>query len=116
MAYLCSRHSSLNLREALSSLLYRADVRANILERPTTAQSRNVFDLVLEELHNSFNKSRSLYDRAVFRKKKTKLNVLDGTVIIDVLSNEEIKDRMFYTRDSTPTSNDKSHLNVIQHF
>ena len=53
MATLCSRVKGLSLTEALTSFLYQYDVRANIIERPTTSQSVPVFSAVLKKLDES---------------------------------------------------------------
>lgn len=43
MAHLCGRVRGLELSDTLKVFLYRTDVRASIIERPTVSQNRNLF-------------------------------------------------------------------------
>lgn len=47
MAYLCDRTPELSLEEALTYFLYQSDVRANIVERPTTSRTSRYSRLFL---------------------------------------------------------------------
>src|SRR5262249_2682626 len=59
MAHLCRRVKGLELRDSLNVLLYRADVRASIIERPTVSQNSNLFSAVIEKLRQSFEGKKS---------------------------------------------------------
>jgi Family of unknown function (DUF6339) len=52
MGHLCARIEGLSIQDGLDALLHRADVRANIVERPTTGQSIPVFSAILRKLAN----------------------------------------------------------------
>jgi hypothetical protein len=54
MGHLCARVEELKLKDSLDVLLHRSDVRANIIERPTTAQSIPVFSALLCKLAKSY--------------------------------------------------------------
>ncbi len=43
MAHLCTRISGVEQEKALQAFLYRTDVRANIIERPTVAVNKRIF-------------------------------------------------------------------------
>ena len=67
MANLCNRVESLTLNEALTAFLYQTDVRANIIERPTTSQSIPVFSSIVRILYKSFQGDKRLFKRKIFR-------------------------------------------------
>jgi hypothetical protein len=94
MAHLCTRVAGVNQREALEAFLYRADVRANIIERPTVAQSRNVFSVILKRLIASGAGKKVLFERATFRKVMMELNSIGGFRLLDALPESEL-DKIF---------------------
>ena len=67
MASPCSRVQGLSLKESLTSFLYQYDVRANIIERPTTSQSVPVFSAVIKKLDASYKGQKELFERETFR-------------------------------------------------
>ena len=85
MGHLCARIDGLSLKEGLDALLYRADVRANIVERPTTGQSIPVFSAILRKLAKSYAGQKRLFDRKIFRFLMVNLNGLGGYVLLDAL-------------------------------
>jgi hypothetical protein len=91
MAHLCARVPRIPLHESLRYLLYKSDVRQQIVERPTTSQSIAIFTAVLGLLGKSFKKDRALFERKAFRTLMTKLNGLGGYRLLDVLDQSSIE-------------------------
>lgn len=89
-ASLCSRVSGLTLVDALTCLLHQSDVRANIIERPTTSQNVTVFSAVLKKLHESYKSNKSLFERKRFRLIMKELNLVGGVKLIAVLPEPSI--------------------------
>ncbi len=85
MAKLCSRVDDLPLEKTLAVFLRKADVRANLVERPTTALSIPVFRTVIAALAKSFDGKGKLFERGPFRRLMVKLNGLGGYTLLDAL-------------------------------
>jgi len=92
MAYLCQRVPQLSMPEALQVLLYRSDVRANIIERPTASQSIVVFSAVLNKLHASYTGQKKLFDRSVFRPFMIRINSIGGVKLLDCMSEQQMSE------------------------
>lgn len=90
MAYLCSRVQSISLSKALQAFLYKSDVRANIVERPTTSQSLRTFDCVISRLSASLNGDKELFNRDRFRQSMSEMNLLGGTRLFEALPNSHL--------------------------
>jgi len=90
MAYLCDKAEGLSLHDSLKVLLYKYDVRANIMERPTTSQSIHVFSAVLKKLKKSYDGDKSLFEREAFRSAMRELNLIGGTKLLPALSSREV--------------------------
>jgi hypothetical protein len=90
MAYLCQRIPQLSLPDALQVLLYRSDVRANIIERPTASQSIAVFSAVVKKLHASYIAEKKLFERSVFRPFMIRINSIGGIKLLDCMSEKQI--------------------------
>jgi hypothetical protein len=69
---------------------YRADVRANIIERPTVAQSTHVFSVILKGLVGSTAGTKALFNRGTFRKVMVELNSVGGFKLLDALPEAEV--------------------------
>lgn len=54
MSLICSKVKNLPLEECLAILLYQSDVRASIVERPSTSQNPNILASVINKLHESY--------------------------------------------------------------
>jgi hypothetical protein len=89
MAHLCARVPNIPRQQALSAFLYRTDVRANLIERPTTSQSAELFSAVLAELVKSYAGQRRLFDRLVFRRLMSEINSVGGFKLIDCLDEQQ---------------------------
>jgi hypothetical protein len=85
MGHLCSRVQGMPLHKSLEVLLFRSDVRANIVERPTTAQSVPVFSALINRLGKSYEGKKKLFERSTFRSLMIKLNGLGGYKLLDAL-------------------------------
>lgn len=90
MAFLCQRVPQLSMSEALQVLLYRSDVRANIIERPTASQSIIVFSAIIKKLHASYSGQKKLFDRAVFRPFMVRINSIGGIKLLDCMSEQQM--------------------------
>lgn len=93
-AHVCSRVRDVPLDEALTVLLHRTDVRANILERPTTSRSEKVFSVLISELAESLRGDQRLWKRPVYRKAMKNLNLLGGVRLLDAVGEKEIRDAL----------------------
>lgn len=90
MAHLCTRVHGVSQKDALNAFLFRADVRANIVERPTLAQATNVFAVVLKSLIRSAAGKKALFERRTFRRVMMELNSIGGFKLLDALSEPEL--------------------------
>jgi hypothetical protein len=90
MASLCNRTKSISLEDALICFLHQSDVRANIVERPTTSQCIMVFSAVLQKLHESYNSDKALFNRERFRSFMKGLNLQGGVKLLEVLPEDHI--------------------------
>jgi hypothetical protein len=90
MAFLCQRVPALATSEALQVLLYRSDVRVNIIERPTASQSIVVFGAILKTLHASYVGQKCLFERDAFRPFMRRINSIGGVKLLDCLSETQI--------------------------
>jgi hypothetical protein len=91
MGHLCSRLSNARLTESLAVFLHRSDVRANIIERPTTAQSLPVFSALMRYLTKSYRGKKKLFERKVFRLLMVHLNGLGGYKLLDALDSKSVE-------------------------
>jgi len=91
MSHLCTRVSDIDQKEALEAFLFRADVRASIIERPTIAQSTNVFSVILRGLVKSAAGKKALFERKTFRAIMVELNSIGGFRLLDVLPEPELR-------------------------
>lgn len=89
MAHLCARVPSLNQETALEAFLYKSDVRANIVERPTVSQSSELFGAILGRLIKSYNGNKKLFERAAFRKLMAEINSIGGYKLIDCFNQNQ---------------------------
>ena len=90
MAHLCARVTYIELEEGLQALLFRTDVRANIVERPTSAQSVDLFGGILGRLVTSYAGKQLLFDRETFRPFMREINSVGGFRLLDCLSVKQI--------------------------
>lgn len=92
MAHLCHRIQGLSLEDSLTVLLYRSDVRANIIERPTASQSTEVFSAIMKKLHASYMSEKKLFDRTKFRFLMVRINSIGGVKLLDCMSERQLSD------------------------
>jgi hypothetical protein len=91
MAHICSKVNGLSLKDALTAFLHQSDVRANIVERPTTSQNVTVLSTVIKKLHESHESDKKLYGREEFRSVMRDLNLKGGAKLLEVLDQSEIE-------------------------
>jgi Family of unknown function (DUF6339) len=91
MTAICSRVEGLPLEGALEAFLHQSDVRANIIERPTTSQNPTVLSAVVNKLHESYHGDRGLYERSKFREVMKRLNIEGGVRLLETLDFPEMK-------------------------
>lgn len=90
MAHLCSRVQSMQHEDALEAFLFRSDVRANLVERPTTSQCSELFGSILGKLALSLNGGKHLFERATFRKLMMEINSVGGYKLLDCLPKAQV--------------------------
>lgn len=90
LASLCSRTKDIDFSEALTCFLYQSDVRASIVERPTTSQNIDVFSAILKKLHNSYKSNKELFERKNFRPFMKELNLAGGIKLLAALPESSI--------------------------
>jgi hypothetical protein len=91
MAHLCARVNSLEHRKALQTFLYRSDVRANLVERPTTSQCTELFNAIVRKLSASLDGKKLLFERKIFRAFMKEINSVGGYKLLDCLSSSHIE-------------------------
>jgi len=90
MVSVCSKVTTLSLESSLKAFLHQSDVRANIIERPSTAQNPNVLSEIINKLHQSYMGDKSLFEREKFRELMKKINIEGGTRLLEVVDNSVI--------------------------
>jgi hypothetical protein len=90
MATLCNRSSGMTLNDALTCFLFQSDVRANIIERPTTSQNVTIFSAILAKLNESYKTDRALFGREKFRSVMKGLNLRGGVKLLAALPEKVI--------------------------
>lgn len=90
LASLCKRTNGLSFNDSLKCLLYQSDVRANIVERPTTSQNINIFSAVLKKLNESYKTDKKLFEREKFRNVMKWLNLSGGVKLLGALPESRI--------------------------
>jgi hypothetical protein len=90
LASLCSRADGISFQEALTCFLYQTDVRANMVERPTTSQNIRVFSAILKRLNDSYKSNKQLFERTKFRSFMKEINLIGGVKLLAALSEASI--------------------------
>lgn len=90
MASLCKRTNGLSFSDSLKCLLHQSDVRANIVERPTTSQNINIFSAILKKLNESYQTDQKLFEREKFRNVMKWLNLFGGVKLLGALPESKI--------------------------
>lgn len=91
MAHLCHRVNGLPMDRCLEILLFRSDVRANIIERPTISQNPQIFSALIKALAKSYDGDRKLFERSAFRQLIIRLNSIGGIRLLDAMSEAQIE-------------------------
>jgi hypothetical protein len=90
MGHLCARVSDVDSDLALRAFLFRSDVRANLIERPTVSQAVNLFSAIVKRLTTSFAGKQALFERQAFRRLMREINSAGGYRLLDCLPIAEI--------------------------
>lgn len=90
MGHLCARVEGVDQNLALRAFLFRSDVRANLVERPTVSQSVGLFGAIVRRLVTSFAGRQALFERTAFRKLMMEINSVGGYRLLDCLAQVEI--------------------------
>lgn len=90
MGHLCSRVDGVDPDLALRAFLFRSDVRANLIERPTVSQSVGLFSAIVRRLTLSFSGKQKLFERTAFRRLMMEINSVGGYRLLDCLAPSEI--------------------------
>lgn len=85
LASLCVRANGITFEQALICFLHQSDVRANIVERPTTSQNIHVFSAILKKLNDSYSSDKALFERERFRSFMKELNLIGGVKLLAAL-------------------------------
>ena len=91
MASICKKVEGLTLEQSLTAFLYQSDVRANIVERPTTSQNVVLLSAVIRKLDESYRGDKELYGREKFRSVMKELNLQGGVKLMEVLEPREVE-------------------------
>ncbi len=91
MASICSKVEGLTLEKSLTAFLFQSDVRANIVERPTTSQNVVLLSTVIRKLDQSYQGDKELYGREKFRTVMKELNLQGGIKLLEVLEPKEVE-------------------------
>jgi Family of unknown function (DUF6339) len=90
MAHLCARIKGLQLSDSLKVFLYRTDVRASIIERPTVSQNLNLFSVIVQRLRDSYQGRKRLFERTTFRRLMQEINSIGGVQLLDAMTEAQI--------------------------
>lgn len=94
MGLIASRAKGFELREALDVLMFRTDVRANIIERPTTSSSVNVLSALLRALKTSLDGKKLLHERKHLRELMKEINSVGGVRLLETLDGKALDQMM----------------------
>lgn len=103
-AFLANRTENLSLEDALNALLYRTDLRANLIERPTMAQCVPLFSAWLEVLHRAREEATdeepAFYKRSVYRSALKRLNAFGGYRLLNSMTSAGLKELVTSSLDA----------------
>lgn len=92
MATVASKVEGLKAADALEALLFQSDVRANIIERPSTSQNTALLSALVIQLHKSLQSDQALFERKRFRSLMKQLNLNGGVKLLDVLGVDDLQE------------------------
>jgi hypothetical protein len=90
IAQICSKVKNLSLEQTLTTILHQSDVRATIIERPTTSQNPTVFSAVVNKLHQSYIGDKRLFERDTFRQLMKNMNLEGGMRLFEALDEDTV--------------------------
>jgi len=90
-AYLSNRVNKISIDQATQALLHQLDARGQLIDRSSVAQSENVFSVVMEKMHDSYEGNRVLLDdRELNRSFMKELNLTSGYKLIEAMPKDEV--------------------------
>lgn len=89
MSFVVSRLEEMGLDQALEVFLHNTDIRASILERPTTSQNANVLTSILKVFNESIKGDGKLLVRDTYREFMKRINLLGGVILLSDLTQTE---------------------------
>ena len=92
LANIASRIGDLPLQKSLELILYRQDVRQNVIERPTVLQAEPILISVVNNLKISWDTDKKLFERDVFRNLQERLNAYCGYTFIESLPQKKVQE------------------------
>lgn len=90
MSAICSNVSTMPLDQVLEVFLYMSDVRANVVERPTTSQNPKLLESIVSHLKQSYDTDKGLFQRERFREFMKQINLAGGVKLLDGINEAEI--------------------------
>ena len=93
MAHVCNR-LDYDLKDCLEALMFREDVRANVMERASFCRSVPVMNSLMKYLLKSWKGNQELHDRETFRNMCKELNRVGGVRLLDSMKPNELDDLM----------------------
>ena len=94
MGLIASQAQGFDLSEALDVLMFRTDVRASIIERPTTSSSINVLSALLRALKTSLDGKKLLHERKHLRELMKEINRAGGVRLLESLDGKTLDQMM----------------------
>lgn len=93
MGYLADQVAPDEPQQFLEILLHKQDVAVQVLTRSIT-QNRQLLVPIYEILKEDWKKEKRMFDRAVFRQWMSKIDIYGGVVLLDALSEEQMRNKL----------------------
>lgn len=90
MAFVCSRLKKHSLIKSLEALLYKEDVRKEIMERATFSRSVPIFKSIMKFMLLSYENNKELHERENFRNMSKQINRIGGMRVLDALEEDDL--------------------------
>ncbi|MDO9405340.1 MAG: DUF6339 family protein [Polaromonas sp.] len=92
MATVAAKVEGLKIHDSLQAMLFQSDVRASIIERPSTSQNTALLSALVIQLHKSLLTDQELFERRRFRLLMKRLNLYGGVKLLDVLGIDDLQE------------------------
>lgn len=118
VVFMCKRAPHLSLKKALGSIYLYQDPIVQLLGRPTSAISVNLFNSILEKMVESYDGDKKFLKERVYNRNVLKeLSSFGGYNLLDALTIEESKkliesiDNKIFSNEGSKTTNKKRNKN-----